>query len=101
MVLGGSHSLFPGLRATHSLWGEVGTATFGELGDKDAAAEPEGGEPEKSLLLQLVGQGKCSPSPGSTRLPPPLTGAGAFVPHKGKVKKLLNCIFLSPCHVSL
>ena len=42
MVLGGSHSLFPGLRATHSLWGEVGTATFGELGDKDAAAEPEG-----------------------------------------------------------
>lgn len=28
-------------------------------------------EPEKSLLLQLVGQGKCSPSPGSTRLPSP------------------------------
>ena len=44
MVLGGSHSLFPGLRATQSLWGEVGTATFGEHGDKDAAAEPEGGE---------------------------------------------------------
>lgn len=58
-------------------------------------------ESEKSLLLQLVGQGKCSPSLGRTRLPPPLTGAGAFVPHKRKVKKLLNCTFLSPCHVSL
>lgn len=48
-----------------------------------------------------AGQGKCLPHSGSTRLPALLLGLEHFSPHKGKVKKLLNCIFLPPSRVSL
>lgn len=88
----------PSLRTAQNLWGGVGTATAGELGDEETMTEAKsGGQQDFSLsYLLLTGPGKCfSLDLVAPNCYPFSLGLKYLSPHKWKVKMLLNCTFLS------
>lgn len=88
----------PILRTAQNLWGGVGTATAGELRDEGTMtrAKSSGQQAYSQSYLLLTGPGKCfyldlvAPNCYPFSL-----GLEYLFPHKGKVKMLLNCSFLS------
>lgn len=83
-------------------WGQPPLRSLGTRMQWQSLRMGGGGQPDFSLSLRNFscygswGKADVLQVLGGPDGCPSLTGARAFVPHKGKIKKLLNCIFHSP-----